>query len=546
MNKIEDNKIESPAKPEKLMLPFKVQHLLDAIIVKRGLGIFIILLSLSFIAAEVASQNQNRPYVQNDPSTHNYTYDKAGFPISDKQQEIEEFVWDSRGKLKAIRRTPHSSKPDLFFEYDAFGNRMSQTEVYPHSINGINKLTTYYIYDPFGKVMSVYERRYYDTGKEEYAQIEQHIYNGNTRIGVKTMNLILATNEGVVEHDLSKSERVLGEKKYELTNHLGNVVAVVSDKKLPDNEPDVVAVADYFPYGMPMPGRYFSREDYRFGFQGQEKIPQLNSSHTTALHWEYDGRIGRRWNIDPKFNLIPQWSPYAVLGNNPVINIDKQGDIWDVFLDAAFILYDVGEIGYDYFTKGEVDPISVAALSADVGMLFVPVGTGGGLAVRASAKTVEATQKTTQALRVGNRAFQSTTQAAKYQNYFTKYGDKVADAIWDSGRGGANKLATALGTKGTGKIAHHLIPVQLVDELPVVREAIEQGFDFNGKINGIALDATRHSGSHGDYTNMVNRMIKGAEETMKGKTPKEILEYVAKETETIIKSTTGKINDIAK
>jgi hypothetical protein len=63
-----------------------------------------------------------------------------------------------------------------------------------------------------------------------------------------------------------------------------------------------------------------------FGFNGQEKDQEIynNQSTTTATFWEYDGRIGRRWNLDPK--PITEESPYAVNRNNPIINIDPKGD----------------------------------------------------------------------------------------------------------------------------------------------------------------------------------------------------------------------------
>ena len=40
-------------------------------------------------------------------------------------------------------------------------------------------------------------------------------------------------------------------------------------------------------------------DSYRYGFNSQENVPKLGEGHTTALYWEYDGRLGRRWNLDP-------------------------------------------------------------------------------------------------------------------------------------------------------------------------------------------------------------------------------------------------------
>ena len=61
---------------------------------------------------------------------------------------------------------------------------------------------------------------------------------------------------------------ILGNRLYELTSHLGNVQAMVSDKRreatLPGNDtvdryrPVLQAAYDYYPFGMLMPGRYTS------------------------------------------------------------------------------------------------------------------------------------------------------------------------------------------------------------------------------------------------------------------------------------------------
>ena len=60
-----------------------------------------------------------------------------------------------------------------------------------------------------------------------------------------------------------------------------------------------------------------------YGFNGQEKSPEIADGHTTALYWEYDSRIGRRWNVDPvEFAYL---GPYATFDNNPIYFNDVQG-----------------------------------------------------------------------------------------------------------------------------------------------------------------------------------------------------------------------------
>ena len=59
---------------------------------------------------------------------------------------------------------------------------------------------------------------------------------------ITMLNLLLAKSNEEVETDLTMSSRAFGEKRYELTNHLGNVLAVVSDKRNGD-EPDIVSVS---------------------------------------------------------------------------------------------------------------------------------------------------------------------------------------------------------------------------------------------------------------------------------------------------------------
>ena len=122
--------------------------------------------------------------------------------------------------------------------------------------------------------------------------------------------------------------RIRGIKRYEMSNHLGNVMVVVSDRKVVQTNgsylADLVSTTDYYAFGMVMSDRSWNTEGYRFGFNGQEKSPEIAEGHTTALYWEYDSRLGRRWNLDPVATAFE--SEYAVNGNNPIYYVDPNGD----------------------------------------------------------------------------------------------------------------------------------------------------------------------------------------------------------------------------
>lgn len=80
-----------------------------------------------------------------------------------------------------------------------------------------------------------------------------------------------------------------------------------------------------------------------------------------------------------------------------------------------------------------------------------------------------------------------------YEELVEAYGKKAADAINDR-----HKLASNIGKKPSVKPrhsdlnAHHKIPVEAVKESKLLRDAIEEGFEFNGRKNGKWL--RRYSG----------------------------------------------------
>jgi RHS repeat-associated protein len=64
---------------------------------------------------------------------------------------------------------------------------------------------------------------------------------------------------------------------------------------------------------------------YRFGFNGQEQDNEVSGQGNsyTAEFWQYDSRLGRRFNVDPVVKVHE--SPYACFANNPIWVIDPNG-----------------------------------------------------------------------------------------------------------------------------------------------------------------------------------------------------------------------------
>lgn len=65
---------------------------------------------------------------------------------------------------------------------------------------------------------------------------------------------------------------------------------------------------------------------YRFGFNGQERDDEIAGAGNinTAEFWEYDSRLGRRWNLDPVVKI--EESPYLCFNGNPILKNDVNGD----------------------------------------------------------------------------------------------------------------------------------------------------------------------------------------------------------------------------
>jgi RHS repeat-associated protein len=124
-----------------------------------------------------------------------------------------------------------------------------------------------------------------------------------------------------------------------LSNHLGNVLVTVLDRKLVEGtegstatgyRAEVLFASDYYPFGMQMPGREFSQDEYRYGFNGMEKDDEWKgegNSYDFGARM-YDSRIGRWLRVDPKFIQLPSFSKYSFAANSPIMFVDENGEIF--------------------------------------------------------------------------------------------------------------------------------------------------------------------------------------------------------------------------
>jgi RHS repeat-associated protein len=128
---------------------------------------------------------------------------------------------------------------------------------------------------------------------------------------------------------------MIGSRTYELTNHLGNVLSTISDKKIGNDSSgtvnyyiaEVLSQNDYYPFGMLEPDRQYSIDGYRYGFNGKENDNEVKGEGNQQDYGMriYDPRLGRFLSVDPISKMYPWYSPYHFAGNKPIEAIDLNG-----------------------------------------------------------------------------------------------------------------------------------------------------------------------------------------------------------------------------
>jgi RHS repeat-associated protein len=126
-----------------------------------------------------------------------------------------------------------------------------------------------------------------------------------------------------------------------------------------------------------MPSRVsLTGKGYRFGFNGQERSDDIKGfgNSYTAQFWEYDSRIGRRWNLDPK--PVTGISEYSAFSNNPILYSDPLGDTSSrpTFGQKGFVnlgKYKAGSLPYNGNVLNKANAVANNWVLAPLGNLAV-------------------------------------------------------------------------------------------------------------------------------------------------------------------------------
>ncbi|MBW8686985.1 RHS repeat-associated core domain-containing protein [Chitinophaga rhizophila] len=223
----------------------------------------------------------------------NYQYDSIGNLVKDVSAGIRVIDWTLYGKIRDIVKENGDS---ILYTYDVSGNRISKRYL---------DTTTWYVRDATGNVMMTYVQR----GSAPLTQLDASLY-GSSRLGVinfdNQRNNI--ADEDVVLPGLGNGQItnfVRGSKVFELSNHLRNVLATVTDKKLLGDGGlysfDLSSAVEYYPFGMQMPGRAYESGGYRYGFNGKENDNEVKREENQQDYGLriYDPRIGKFLSVDP-------------------------------------------------------------------------------------------------------------------------------------------------------------------------------------------------------------------------------------------------------
>ncbi|AXT52108.1 RHS repeat-associated core domain-containing protein [Aquimarina sp. BL5] len=224
----------------------------------------------------------NADDIKDQATNDNYRYNDIGQLVENKEEKIT-YIYNATG---LVTQVAYNGTPVVKFFYNDKNHRVKK-ESYD-SGSGNLSYTEHYVRDAAGTALAIYRD----------GEASEHTIYGASRLGVY--------------------KRGTGSSLYQLTDHLGNVRAVIG-RMSTGQVMALTSATDYYPFGMPMPNRN-DVGDYRYAYQGQEVDPETGKEAFQLRLW--DSRIGRWLTTDPAGQYA---SPYLAMGNNPISQIDLDG-----------------------------------------------------------------------------------------------------------------------------------------------------------------------------------------------------------------------------
>ena len=202
-----------------------------------------------------------------------------------------------------------------------------------HTQKGMITMTHYYVYADKGTLLATYSRQ---ECVPNTVYLDEHTLYGSKRLGVRNYpgvgqsNRVSLDNEEVPNNQILYKREIFS-KHYEVSDHLGNVRAVIGDTKWDAGggifRPNVITYSNYYPFGMAQPGRNLNSADYKFGYNGKEKDDEIKGSGNSYDYGfrMYDPRVAKFLSIDPLAAEYPWYTPFQFAGNTPIQAIDLDG-----------------------------------------------------------------------------------------------------------------------------------------------------------------------------------------------------------------------------
>jgi RHS repeat-associated protein len=160
----------------------------------------------------------------------------------------------------------------------------------------------------------------------------RYIYAGDDRIAMKEM------------YD---NERTL----YYLKDHLGTTRILLDETRFPEEW-----YYDYRAFGRLEGSMVSLAQDYCYTGKPYDEEGGINLYYYGARY--YDDATGRFLTVDPLHGKYPGWSPYAYALNNPIKNIDPDGNIIETVVDVA----SVGLSAYELYKESSLKNLGCQAL----------------------------------------------------------------------------------------------------------------------------------------------------------------------------------------